>query len=435
MKKKFVDITHYVIIGASRVFVAFVAFTLVCSCSPEHKAERFIKKLERDCNYLFSDINENSAYVYYAKNNKYYKHDVNTKQTSAVFKLKNGVDTYIYDNCSIGKGDVFYHTSQGDVFRHNLISNKEECISKYGGKQIFFVGCWHHNILFYDASEEVNCDKKVIKYNADILAPIPVKFNDIDESCKNHFVPALINGTKGCMVILQPYNIEDGMDLSYYLYFYDFQQNKNGKLNLLCLSDNVRVDGEGAKRVVVAQKDYSTMVMYDVDGNLKKEFPTIYGWPSHRGLTSGNIITKSEKYNLLCYIANDDNALVSSIYLYYYDGNSGEEVKINKYTNANGEEVMFTMGESSRRNIHATKSGNGLVFYGGTDFLNEMALFYFDFETKSIKIIDRGSFISFEKGLYKVEHHNGSIGWYNTNGQASEPRSIFYDMGASIWNW
>ena len=40
----------------------------------------------------------------------------------------------------------------------------------------------------------------------------------------------------------------------------------------------------------------------------------------------------------------------------------------------------------------------------------------------------------YEKGLFKVDHHNGSEAWYNSNGEASSPRSSLYDMGVEWGN-
>ena len=40
----------------------------LCSCSDEHKAKRFIKKLDGQIEYLFNDIDKTSASVYYEKN-------------------------------------------------------------------------------------------------------------------------------------------------------------------------------------------------------------------------------------------------------------------------------------------------------------------------------------------------------------------------------
>ena len=70
--------------------------------------------------------------------------------------------------------------------------------------------------------------------------------------------------------------------------------------------------------------------------------------------------------------------------------------------------------------------------------MNEYTLFLFDFATRTTHVIDRGKSISFSRNRFKVEHHNGTVSWYNTNGEASQPervsRDYFYDMGVEIGN-
>ena len=419
-----------------RCVVVFLVIMFLCSCSAEHKAKRFIKNLDNKYEYLFRDINNKSAYVYYREDNKYYKYNVRTKKTSDIFELNDSDKIYIYDNCDSGKGDVFYFDiNKKDIFRRNLISDEEASIISYDeDKRYSYVGFWNHNLLFYVDSEDLSCDERFINYDADELTSSFIKFDDIESEYKKHFIPTAIIGPKGIMIVLQPYNIEDGMDLSKCLYYYDVYKGENGELVFLCQTDNVKLVGEDQDRVIIAEKDIYSMVMYDLEGKIKKEFPTILRWPRQRGLSAGNMVAQSDEYNILCYIANDDAAIISSVDLYYYDGNNGEEVKIDKYTNADGESVSFTMGEPARRNIKARSYKDGLVFYGGTDFLNEMALFYFDFASRRVSIIDRGSYITYEKGLFKVEHHNGSEAWYNSNGEASSPRSSLYDMGVEWGN-
>ena len=194
--------------------------------------------------------------------------------------------------------------------------------------------------------------------------------------------------------------------------------------------------------VIITEKDVNTAVIYNLYANVKKECPTIYGWPQHRGLPSGNIIAESYNNNILCYIANDDNNLISSVNLYYYDGNTGEEVVIDSFTQPDGKSVDFVMGANERSHIYTTWDDSGLVFCGETDWGNECALLRFDFATRKVSVIDRGSEVSFTRNRFKVEHHNGTTSWYNTDGEESEPESIvqesrgyFYDMGVELGNY
>ena len=411
----------------------------LCSCSYEHKAKRFIKNLDTSCTFLFQDISKDCADVYYEKEKAFYKYDIKTKATSQIIQLNESSEVYLCDNFQFGNCDIFYYiTDKREVLRYNLKNNESACINKDDEKTHTYVGGWNNHLLFYDTGEVTDCDKRIIDYDTSDLKTDFVKFNNIDDTYKKYFVPYVVIGNNGLIITLSPDNMDEGLDLYKYLYHYNFKNSQNGKLELLCQSDNIDIQKINDQTVVTAEKDIYTAVMYNLDGDIQKEFPTINGWPQKRGLTSGNILAISQETGILCYIANDDKALISSINMYYYDGRTGEEVELNSFKNPNGDVIKFVMGTYAREHIYTRSDNSGLVFYGETDFMNEYALFLFDFATRTTHVIDRGKSISFSRNRFKVEHHNGTVSWYNTNGEASQPervsRDYFYDMGVEIGN-
>ncbi len=411
----------------------------LCSCSNKHKAKRFIKNLDTNCTFLFQDIRKDCADVYYAKDNIFYKYNLETKETATVLSLIENEAAYLYDNSIFGKSDVFYLTSNKEVIQHNLISGEKSCINRDGEKMYTYAGGWNYHLLFFDESNDIiNCDKKIIDFDISTMESSFAKFNDIDEELKSQYIPIVVIGNNGLLIILNPYITEDGLDLRQILYYYNFRDSQTGNMEQLCQADNIRYTQIKDKPVLVTEKNYTTAVAYNMDGRIEKEFPTIEGWYQKRGLTSGNIIENSYKHKILCYIANDDDSLISSIRFYYYDGYTGEEVELNSFKNPNGDVIKFVMGSEQMKHIYTRSDDSGLIFYGETDFMNEYTLFLFDFATRTTHVIDRGKSISFSRNRFKVEHHNGTESWYNTNGEASQPervsRDYFYDMGVEIGN-
>ena len=402
----------------------------LCSCSDEHKAKRFIKKLDGQSEYLFKDINKTSASVYYEKDYEFHKYNIRSKKDEIIFQLTEGTDLYLMDNSHLGKGDVFYMNAQRIVYRYNLISREEQCLNE-GDNTAIFLGGWNNALLFFDNSNMHNCDKCIIHYDTEKTESHFVTFNDFqnpyfDLENKKFFETSVVVGHNGLLVILAPDYLtpgfDDGLDLQSYLFHYNFN-NPNGSLDLLCPSDKISVGKMNDETIIVVNKNWTTTVIYDLNAKAIKEFPSIEGWPSRRGLTSGNMIAKSDRYNLLCYIANDDDAFISSINLYCYDGNTGEEFELDSFKNADGEKIRFVMGSEDRKHIYPTSNGEGLVFCGETDFMNEYALLYFNFTYREIFVIDRGESITFTRNRFKVEHHNGTEVWYNTDGLESKPKS------------
>ena len=72
-----------------RVTLVFLATLFFVSCGNEYKAKRFIKNLEGGFTVLFKDINDETACVYYTKDDIFYKYDVNTKKTEQLLNLPN----------------------------------------------------------------------------------------------------------------------------------------------------------------------------------------------------------------------------------------------------------------------------------------------------------------------------------------------------------
>lgn len=412
---------------------------VMCSCSNEHKAKRFIKDLNGDQEYLFQDIDKKNAYVYWESNGVYYQYDIETENSLRIFEIKEGTHTYIGNNCYLGGVDIFYIDTYGNVFRRDLRVNEEVCINNNNGYRQTYVGGYNHSMFFYNEYEGQSCDEKLIEYNIADLTTKYVTFSDVSQEFKEDYALSTVAGHYGLLIILQPKDLY--FYVPSYLYYYNFER-EDGLLRKLCQSDMIRVGMAKDEIVIITEKDVNTAVIYNLYANVKKECPTIYGWPQHRGLPSGNIIAESYNNNILCYIANDDNNLISSVNLYYYDGNTGEEVVIDSFTQPDGKSVDFVMGANERSHIYTTWDDSGLVFCGETDWGNECALLRFDFATRKVSVIDRGSEVSFTRNRFKVEHHNGTTSWYNTDGEESEPESIvqksrdyFYDMGAALGNY
>lgn len=414
-----------------RVVLVFSVALFFVSCSNEYKAKRFIKHLEGGFYALLTDVNSETACVYYAKDNIFYKYDVNTEESTQLLNLPDSNSNYLCHNCNVGIGDIYYLTDKMQVMCHNLKTNTETCLNNHNGVLLNFVMCHEQHLLFYNSGENVDCNERILDYDARTLTSKYVTFDNIDEEFAHVFVPIIFIGHYGLMINLSPENNDEGFDLSKYLYHYSFEGSLVGELNLLCQTEDVWYTKEDDKWFILAMKDRDTVVKYNLYGTVEKEFPSMSGWMQHRGLNSGNLIAQSMKHRVLCYIANDDNNLVSSVYLYYYDANIGEECKINKFVKPSGENVYFTIGTEERKHIYKTSDNAGLVFCGTTDWGEESALLYFDFATKTVQVIDRGVIV-YTRDRFKVEHHNGTTQWYDKNGQKSQPRSSFYDMGADF---
>lgn len=416
----------------ARVVLVFSAALFFVSCGNEYKAKRFIKNLEGGYTVLLKDVNDETACVYYAKDDIFYKHDVNTEQTTQLLNLPNINSSYLCHNCNVGIGDIYYLTDQRQVMCHNLKTNAETCLNNYNNVSLDFVMRHEQHLLFYNSRENVSCNERIMDYDARTVTSKYVTFDNIDKEYTNVFVPILCIGHYGLLIDLSPENNDAGFDLCKYLYHYSFKGSLFGKLDLLCQTDDVWYSKEDDKWFILAMKDRDTVVKYNLYGKVAKEFPSMNGWLQHRGLNSGNLIAQSTKHRVLCYLANDDNNLVSSIYLYYYDANIGEECIINKFVKPSGDKVYFTIGSEARKHIYKTSDNSGVVFCGETDWNSEWALLYFEFATKKVHVIDRGVNIEHTRDRFKVEHHNGTVQWYDEDGQKSKPRSSFYDMGAEL---
>ena len=195
----------------------------LCSCSNKHKAKRFIKNLDTNCTFLFQDIRKDCADVYYAKDNIFYKYNLETKETTTVLTLIENETAYLYDNSIFGKSDVFYLTSNKEVIQHNLISGEKNCINRDGEKMYTYAGGWNYHLLFFDESNDIiNCDTKIIDFDISTMESSFVKFNDIDEELKSQYIPTVIIGNNGLLIVLNPYITEDGLDLQKILYYYNF---------------------------------------------------------------------------------------------------------------------------------------------------------------------------------------------------------------------
>lgn len=410
-----------------KTLILIITMMFLCSCSEEYKAKKFIDNLDSHSEYLFHKIDEASAYVYYEQNDVYYKYDIRKKEDVKIFQLDSEVHLYLCDNCHLGNGDVFYRDDMGSVFRHNLITNEE---SRLFNDKYVFMGCYNRHLMFFYKDYTGRLDTRFVDYNANTLESKNVDFYNIEEDYEKYFDMTAIVGYEGVLLIAQPSYMEDGQDFYNYIYHYNCIYDNGGRLNLLCETDDVRIGKVNEEMVILAlTKDYEKRFAYDLHGKVVKEIYTLQGWEQYRGLTSGNIVAKSNHDNVLCYIANDDDAFISTIYLYYYDGDTGEEHKINSFTNA-GKKVSFIVSSLAQQHIYVKSDRSGLVFYGETDFLNEYTLFSFDFESRTIQAIDRGKDITFTRDRFKITHHNGSESWYDTDGQESAPRSSAYEYGA-----
>lgn len=415
-----------------RVVLVFSVVLFFVSCGNEYKAKRFIKHLEGGYYALLTDVNSETACVYYAKDDIFYKYDVNTEESTQLLNLPDSNSIYLCHNCNVGIGDIYYLTDKMQVMCHNLKTNTETCLNNHNGVLLNFAMCHEQHLLFYNSGEHVVCNERILDYDARTLTSKYVTFDNIDEEFTHVFVPFVFIGRYGLMINLSPENNDEGFDLSKYLYHYSFEGSLVGELNLLCQTDDVWYTKEDDKWFILAMKDIDTVVKYNLYGTVEKEFPSMNGWMQYRGLNSGNLIAQSMEHRVLCYIANDDNNLVSSVYLYYYDANIGEECIINKFVMPSGDDVSFIIGMEERKHIYKTSDNSGLVFCGETDWGNESALLYFDFATKTVHVIDRGASIVYTRDRFRVEHHNGTTQWYDKNGQKSQPRSSFYDMGAEL---
>ena len=421
-----------------KLFIFLLLLSLCCSCSDEYKAKRFIKKLDKtNSTFLLKDITSTSAYVFYENNGGFFRQNIRTQKSDKLLQLIEGEQNYLTNNCHLGNGDIFYYNKKREVFRYNLKSEEETCINNNDKQQLFFAGCWYNSLVFFDQSKMNDCDKCIINYNTENLESQFVTFDDFhnewfDMESKKYYSTTIIVGYKGVLAILTPSSPEDGADLSPYLFHYHFEQ-PNGKVEYLRCADNINIKTQEESYIIVAET-YNTTYIYDLNGKLTKEFKSINGWPHQRGLTSGNIIAKSDEHSILCYIANDDNSFISTINLYYYDGLTGEEIVLDSFKNADGKKIRFITSVESYKHIYQTSNKEGLVLYGSTDFLNEYALLYFDFKTRTTHVIDRGSDITFTRNRFRVQRHNGSIAWYNKDGHKSQPesKSIYRQMGEDL---
>ena len=401
---------------------------LLCSCSEEHKAKSFIDKLDSQSEYLFHKIDEEEACVYYEKNDGYYKYDIRKKGDVKIFQLDNDRHLYLCDNCHLGKSNVFYRDDMGSVFFRDLITNKE---TRLFDDNYMFMGCHNQHLMFFYKEYTGSLDDRFVDYNANDLEYKCIDIYGIEDNYEGYFDMTAIVGYEGVLLVAQPIYIEDGQDFYNYLYYYNCKYDSGSKLSLLCKTDEVSIGKVNDEMVILTlADDHIKRLAYDLHGKVVKEIYTLRGWEQYRGLTSGNIVAKSNYDNVLCYIANDD-AFISSIHLYYYDGNTGEEHKINNFTNA-GKKVSFVVGSLAQQHIYVKSDRSGLVFFGETDFLNEYTLFSFDFESRTVQAIDRGKDITFTRDRFKITHHNGSESWYDTDGQESAPRSSAYEYGARL---
>lgn len=421
-----------------RKLLFLIAICALCSCGDQYKAKHFIKNLDKDCVFLFQDINDKCANVYYISGADgdcytFYRYDVRTELKSHLFYLYDGATKMLYHNCDLGIGDVFYLDDERNVMRHNLKTNTAVCVNDIEGVHYTFVAGWNRHLIFYDETEGLSCDERIVDYDTRTLASNMVMFHDIDNEHKKYFVPECVVGYNGLLISMTPYLTEDGMDLRDYLYHYSsHSESSDMSLERLCTSDRIWVGKHNDQMAILAEIDINTVAVYDLYGRKAREFYTLHGWQQHRGVTSGNKIAESYEHNIMCYIANDDDSLISTINVYYYDGNTGQELELNRFVNHEDKEVSFVIGTDARKNIKVARNNSGLVFYGETDWLNEYSLFYFDFATRKLKILDRGRKIKYDMHRFEVEHHNATRSWYNDNGKAVSGPSYWERQGAEL---
>lgn len=410
-----------------KTLILLLALCSLCSCSDEQKAQMFKKSLKNGNQYLFQDIQESHAHVYYANNYVFYRHDLRDKSNTEICSLDREREKYICSNFSYGKSDIFYINAGGSVLKRNLITNKEESINGYGQNVNPYIGRWGDRILYLDKATN-NCDQKIKEFNIKSLTCTSIAFDFIPEEHKDAYIVSVIPTNHAVVsIILNP----DELDADSFLCTYKFTSD-TAQLDLKQRSYGfIKVINKDNKDMIAASGDANTTRIFDIYGEFSHEFPDIYGWPAHRGLTSGDLISRSHEHNILCYMANDKE-FVSSVYLFYYDGWTGEEVKINNYIDSTGDKISFTLPYSARQHVYSTDLNNGLVFYATAAMGDEYILVSFDYKTRKTSIIDKGIEIYFDNKCFIVTHYNGSESWYSHEGKPVQPRRS-YDYFNLFW--
>ena len=413
---------------------------ILCSCSDEFKAKRFTQKIEKDgYSTVYQDIGDNGVYVYYRnKSYTYYKYNLKAKSTSIVLRINE--EDFLYDGNNSKSSRVVYLKDKDKVLCYDLRTKEEVCLNKNERADYELIFSKGRHFIFCDYRMNTDCNERLVHFDAQQNTLKFVTFNEVDSKYSKEYCPTCIYGNgRDFLIILRPgTEAKDLNSLPDYLYSHSLGYAQQPKL--LCEAQDTWCD-ESATHVSAETDD--VVLVYDLHGTKVKEFATVYAWPRKRGLTSGNLVAFSQENKVLCYIANDDGEFISSVYFYYYDGHTGEEVKINKFTNHKGNQLTFSMGHQARKDIKVARDGTGITFYGETDWPSENTLFFFSFEDRSMHIIDRGYRVEFIRDRFKVTHHNDTESWYNTNGQQVDARTwvddwaddwtdSFYEAGAQL---
>ena len=414
--------------------VLFLIVSLfLCSCGDEYKAAQFTKKIEADgYTVMCQNINEDGAYIYYKDRSfNYYKYDVRIERRYKLFSVNES--DFICESNHCEECKVFYLNDQGDVMCYDLIRHTKVCVNNNGEVKYELIRANGNHIIFFDHREGLDCNKRVIYFNAHEYSYRFVKFSNIEDSALKDYTPTCIcdNG-KDVMMILRPLNPECDRGFGEYLYYYALYDTYNNTPKLLCRANEIlcgELEENKVRRIVA--KTNNMVYIYDSQGRSIKEFATINAWPVKRGLTPGNIIAYSAEENILCYVTNNPDDFLSSVDLYYYDGNTGEEVELDQFTDYAGNKRFLYIG-SPADDIKVSTDGLGLVFYGIGD--GEYSLLRFYFQTRQVKLIDRGNWIEFIEDRFKVTHHNNTEAWYNTNGQQVRARTWVDDWSDSVYD-
>lgn len=416
----------------------FIIVLALCSCSDAYKAKRFAKNIEKKgYSAMCNDVCDDGAYVYYKDDYfNYYKYDVRAEKSSKVLNVNK--DEFLYDDSDSKIGKVFYLKDQANVMCYDLRKNKETCVNKNETVEYEFLFAYRKYFMFCNYKSDVDCNERLIYFDAMKNSFQYVCFNNINSDHRKSYYPTCFFDDQSKFLINLSPGTEDKNFFGYkdYLYSHSLYEMDYKHPKLICEAEEVWCNDSRTK--VMAQNG-DIVSVYNLYGTKEKEFVSIHGWPSKRGLNSGNIIAYSDEDRILCYIANDDGQFISSVNLYYYDGYTGEEVEIDNFKNYDGKTIRFVMNHQAQRDIKLSIDEGGLVFYGETDWGNEYTLFFFSFEDRSTRVIDRGRRVEFIRDRFKVLHHNETESWYNINGQEVEARTwvddwsdSFYDAGAQL---
>ena len=393
----------------------FIVLLTLCSCGDEYKAKRFVKNLDGNHKVICVNVNDEEACVYYRDDDySYYKYDVKTEESSLIVKLNR--KNFMYETVCSGQGCVYYSTESNKVIRYNLSNNEKTDMNRNGDVQYKLVFANNEHAVFYDGRENVNCLNKLVHFNAKTSEYNVIKLGSIDYYYQDYFDVQCIHdgGPSFLIAVIQ----DKSSDIYNQLYSYDLKNTKDNSAKFLCKANRIWSNVEIGNIKVMAM-DYNAVAVYNLQGRKEREFATIYSWPSERGLSYGNMIDSSSEYNILCYIATNDEDSSSVPSLCYYDGNTGQEVKINMFTKPNGGKVSFKLLHDWQQNNIKVSSCNRIIFCGTID-MYDYALLYFDYATREVGVIARGNDIYIIRDHFKVTSHNGCVTWYNSDGWVVE---------------